>query len=256
MSAISQSRTISIPAKAPASFQRFNLSQRIQHIVLMVSFTMLVITGITQRFYQAGWAEGIILALGGIESTRLLHRFFALLFTLLFFYHFFEVSFNFLFRQSRPTMLPTLKDAQDAILGLKYSLGVTEEQPRFGRFQFRQKFEYWGIIFGGIVMILSGFLLTFPVFFTRFLPGDAVPAAKEFHRNEAMLALLTITIWHIYGAHLRAGIFPFDSSIFTGKISRERMTQDHPLEYERLTADVYKGQEAGQENSTKSPDLK
>ena len=131
-------------------------------------------------------------------------------------------------------MVPTLKDFYDAVSALKYTFGLVDKPPQYGRFDYRQKFEYWGLIFGGMVIIITGFILAFPVFFTSFLPGQVVAAAVEFHGFEATLAVLTIVIWHLYDVILRPGIFPADTSIFTGKISRERMLEEHPVEYAEL----------------------
>lgn len=215
----------------PAYFVRFSASQRVEHAVLMVSFTVLAVTGLAQRFYTAGWAEWLILNLGGIEYTRLIHRAFALLFVLGAAYHFSWLGYSLFVRHSRLSMIPTLKDARDVVDTLRYSFGFADKLPRFGRFDYRQKFEYWGLIFGGMVITVSGFILAFPVFVTRFLPGEVVAAAKEFHGYEATLAVLTIVIWHLYDVILKPAIFPADTSVFTGRISRKRMLEEHPLEY-------------------------
>lgn len=217
--------------------QRFSLNQRLQHIIVLLSFTALTVTGITQKFYTAGWAEWLILNMGGIEATRLLHRAFALIFVLAAGYHLLYLGHIIFVRHSRLSMLPNLKDVRDIVVTMRYSFGFTEERPQFGRFDYRQKFEYWGMMFGSIIMIVSGFVLTFPVTFTAIIPGQFVAAAKVFHGNEAMLAALTIVIWHLYDVIFKPGVFPADLSIFTGRISRERMQEEHLLEYnERLAA--------------------
>ncbi|MBI2861014.1 MAG: cytochrome b/b6 domain-containing protein [Chloroflexi bacterium] len=224
----------------PEYFTRFSLSQRIEHAVLMVTFTILAVTGLAQRFYSMGWAEWIILNLGGIEYTRLIHRGFGFLFTASVLYHLVYVTHSLLWRHAKPSMLPTLKDARDVVTTLRYSLGFTDKPPQFGRYDYRQKFEYWGIIFGGAIIILSGFFLMFPLVVTRFLPGQFIAAAVEFHGWEATLAVLTIIVWHTYDTIFKPVIFPMDTSIFTGKISRERMIEEHPLEYAELM-----GQQSG-----------
>ena len=89
---------------------------------------------------------------------------------------------------------------------------------------------------GGLLMVATGFLLYLPVFFTGFLPGELIPAAKVAHSNEGLMAFLVVITWHIYNAHLNPDVFPFDTTIFTGRISEERMRHEHPLEYERIAA--------------------
>ena len=215
--------------------RRFNAGQRIEHIVLMVTFIVLAVTGLAQRYYTAGWAEGVILNLGGIEFTRLIHRAFALVFTLGAVYHFGNVFYSYFVRRRRLAMVPTLKDFGDVVGALRYTFGLAERPPQYGRYDYRQKFEYWGLIFGGLVIIATGFILAFPVTVTKVLPGQVVAAAVEFHGFEATLAVLTIVIWHLYDVIFRPGVFPADTSIFTGKISRERMLEEHTLEYAEMT---------------------
>ena len=219
----------------PEYFIRFSVNQRVQHILLMVSFIVLSVTGLAQRYYTTGWGEGIILGLGGIEYTRLIHRAFGLLFTLIIGYHLWYLDYVLFLRHSRASMLPNLKDFHDVITTVRYSFGFAEKPPQFGRFDYNQKFEYWGLVFGGMVITVTGYILAFPLTVTRVLPGQIVAASVDFHGYEATLAVLTIVIWHLYDVIFKPGIFPADTTIFTGKISRERMLDEHPLEYEELT---------------------
>ena len=90
------------------------------------------------------------------------------------------------------------------------------------------------MVAGGLLMVFTGLLLYYPVFFTSFLPGQLLPAAKVAHSNEGLMAFLVVLTWHLYNAHLAPGVFPFNPTIFTGRISREHLREHHPLEYERL----------------------
>lgn len=215
-------------------FVRFSVNQRVQHIVLLITFTALAVTGLAQRFYTAGWAEWLILHMGGIENTRLIHRSFGYVFTLCALYHFVYLAYSLFIKHAKPSMMPTLKDIRDIIDSLKYGFGFAENHPKFGRFDYRQKFEYWGLIFGSIIITVTGYMLIFPVTVTRVLPGQFVAAASEIHGYEATLAVIVIVIWHFYDVILRPGVFPADTAIFTGKISREKMMEEHPLEYTEL----------------------
>jgi len=224
--------------KDQSTYVRFVLSQRLEHIVLMISFTMLCLTGLPQRYAAAGWAQGILRLLGGIATARLIHHFFAIVLLAQALYHVIVVLGELIgVRPRRWSMLPGLKDVRDGLASLGHLLGLRKERPRYARFDWKQKIEYWAMVWGTVAMGVTGLILMFPVFATRFLPGVLVPAAKVMHSYEAVLAFLAIITWHFYNAHLAAGPFPLDTSIFTGKISRERMMEEHPLEYEEWMAD-------------------
>ncbi len=113
-------------------------------------------------------------------------------------------------------------------------MGLRKELPRFGRFNWREKFDYWAIFWGMPVMAGSGFILLFPVLATKYLPGWAVPVALTAHSHEALLALGWIFLIHVFFNHFSPGVFPLNKSIFTGKVPEERYRLDHPLEYEKM----------------------
>jgi len=213
---------------------RFSPRQRVEHLVVMIVFTALVVSGLPQKFFQARWADAMLLALGGIERVRLIHRWAGILFAAVAAQHLAVVLWLVLTRRARPSLVPTRDDARDALAMLRYCLGLSDAHPAFDRYDYRQKFEYWGVVFGSLVMVATGFILYFPIAATRWLPGEVVPAAKVAHSNEALLAFLVIVIWHMYSAHFNPDVFPMDSSIFTGKISLERLEHEHALEHRRL----------------------
>ena len=212
---------------------RFSVRQRVEHLLIMVLFLLLALTGFPQKFFDSGWAQWLTVQLGGIDRARWIHRLSGILFTLVAAEHLFVGLTLAAMKRLDITMVPSKKDFWDAIVTLRYYLGIAEEQAKFGRYDYRQKFEYWGLVLGGIVMIATGFLLYFPIFFTNFLPGEVIPAAQVAHSNEGLLAFLVVLIWHIYNAHLNPDVFPMDTSIFSGKISEERMIKEHPLEHAR-----------------------
>jgi formate dehydrogenase subunit gamma len=221
-------------ADKPQYIRRFSLRQSIEHIALMVIFTFLAATGLLQRFYTVPLAEWTILHVGGVEVLRLVHRVFALAFVGALAYHFAFLVWGLLVRRSGQSMLVTTRDFSDVMKSLRYGLGMSHERPAFGRFNYRQKFEYWGLIFGSVIITVTGLILMFPVQVTRFLPGQFVAASVVMHGWEATLAVLTILVWHLYEVVLRPEIFPADTSIFTGRISAERLKEEHELEFVRL----------------------
>jgi hypothetical protein len=127
-------------------------------------------------------------------------------------------------------MIPDLKDAADLKQTVAYNLGFDDEPPRMRKFNFGEKFEYWAVVWGTAMMILTGFMLLNPIATTRLLPGELIPVALTAHGNEALLAALAIIIWHMYNVHLKH----FNPSMFTGRLPRRMMEEEHVLELERL----------------------
>lgn len=213
---------------------RFTKRQRVEHFIVMTTFILLAVTGFPQKFFETGWARGIVNLIGGLDHLRFVHRVSGILFSVFTFWHISVSVILSLQRRMKLTMLPNRKDFKDAVQQLRYDLGIVESQPVFDRFDYRQKFEYWGLVLGGLVMISTGLVLYFPMVVTRFLPGEMIPMSKVAHSNEGLMAFLVVITWHIYNAHFAPGIFPYDPSIFTGKISKERLHHEHPLEYARI----------------------
>jgi len=217
--------------------KRFGPYRIIEHQANALVFAVLVLTGLSQKFHTASWAEWVVLALGGIDAVRLIHRWSGIVFSILLLEHIAVAAFGLLFRKWPPSIVINKKDFSDAIETLKFYFGLTDRPARCDRYDYKQKFEYWGVVVGGMLMMATGITLWFSadIFsLMPFLPGQIIPAAKEAHTNEAMLAFLVIVIWHIYNSIFSPEVFPLDTAIFTGKISKERMLHEHPLEYERV----------------------
>ena len=218
----------------PEKFLRFTVDQRVQHWLLVLSFMALLLTGLPQKFDDYDASLRIIDTLGGIDNARLLHRLFASLFVIESVWHSAEIGLLIARGRFRPTMMFSWQDFRDVVQMLRYSLGWTPDKPAFDRYDYRQKFEYWGIVFGAIIMIATGATLWFPTYVTRILPGELVAASKEMHSGEALLAMLVIVIWHFYDIALSPMVFPLDTGMITGMISRERLEEEHPKEFERI----------------------
>jgi cytochrome b subunit of formate dehydrogenase len=211
---------------------RFSFWARFQHAAMILLFGALLVSGLPQKWPHLDASRWIVEHLGGIFVARFIHRMAGIVFSALLGVHLAVAIGGVLTRRLPPSMLFSTKDFRDAIDYLKYCIGWIEAAPRFARFDYRQKFEYWGLVFGAVIMSTSGFILYFPIAVSRLLPSELIPAAKVMHSNEALLALLIVLVWHMAGAHLNPEVFPMDTSIFTGKISKERLRHEHPLEFE------------------------
>lgn len=213
-------------------YLRFPLVDRIEHWVQVLSFTTLAITGLVQKFPTAGVSAWVVHLLRGIETTRLIHRTAAIIFTLEAVYHLGSAGYRLLVRRVRPSMLPGVGDVGTAFKTLLYNVGLKKVRPPQGRYTFEEKMEYWAVIWGTVIMAVTGYIMWNPLATTRLLPGVIVPAAKAAHGAEAILAVLAILIWHFYTVHLKR----FNKSMFTGYLSEAEMEDEHPLELAELKA--------------------
>lgn len=216
--------------KSEDRIRRFHPARIVEHWTHVALFTILVGTGLSQKFYQFDVSQWIILHMGGIDRVRLIHRFVGLVFSLGVIVHLAAAFIGVVYGKWQLSMVITKKDFSDLVHNIRYYLGAERFPARSGRYSYKQKFEYWSLLTGVLIMIGSGLLLWFPVTATTFLPGEAIPAAKVLHSNEALVVFLIIAIWHIYNAVFSPEIFPLDTSIFTGFISKDRMLREHPLE--------------------------
>ncbi len=217
-----------------AEVERFSLAQRIEHFFLLLLFNLLALTGLPQKYSSTGWAERLITVLGGIGRTRFIHRSAAVLLIVFGVYHLVMVLAARNRTVRRHDMGLSIRDLREVIADVTYLVGGSRARPQIGRFDYRQKFEYWAVLWGTVLMAVTGLIMWFPALVTRWLPGVVIPASRVAHGGEALLALFAVIIWHFYNAHFRPDIFPMDPAMFTGKIPLERMEHEHRGEFEEL----------------------
>ena len=212
-------------------YEWLSLSERIQHIVLFVSFFILAITGFAV-FIPGGWLKVFGLKSQAVMDVRgSIHRIAAVVMILDGIYHvFFHLFATKRGRWELRELLPRKKDLIDIIAAFKYYLGKSEEKPKFGRFSYKEKAEYLSLVWGTVVMTVTGSML----WIEEMWPKLALDISRIVHRYEAILAVLAIFVWHFYNVHWAPGKFPMDNSWLTGKISEEELMEEFPLEYERL----------------------
>ena len=215
--------------------KRFDLNQRIQHIWLFVTTAILAITGFAQLYYNA-WGIIVINAMGGLAISIDIHLAAAFFLGALIVYHFAFYSAQYLAKRARgePAPLPimiSIRDITDAINNLKHMLGRVKEAPKYAKYDYGQKFDYWGIYWGMIILATPGVIL--------WMYGNDVLDGLPFifHTDEAMLAVLFLLVFHFYQTHWNPREFPMNKVFVTGTLSEGEMRDQHPLELERLKAE-------------------
>jgi len=224
-------------------FQRFTPLYRALHVTMILCFISLAVTGMTLKFSYTRWASVLSHLLGGFETAGYLHRAAAVVMIAIFITHLADLVARK--RRERrswkdmvfgpDTMLPNLKDLADLIGSLKWFLG-RGERPRFGRWTYWEKFDYFAVFWGIAIIGSTGLTLWFPTLFTRIFPGWLLNVATIIHSDEALLATGFIFTVHFFNTHLRPEKFPMDIVVFTGRMTVEELKHDKPLEYEALIA--------------------
>jgi formate dehydrogenase gamma subunit len=212
------------------TFQRFTRSQRWEHLLLVVTFTVLLLTGLPQKYRAATWSQQILATPERLAQVRSIHHIAALILSLEVLYHVGRGLFLLARRKLSPDMFPDWQDVRDAWQMIRYLLFLSKRKPASGKYNFEQKFTYWFLFFAIGIMVVTGFILWFPEVITRVLPGGIIPAAKLAHSTEAIVAAIFVVIWHFYHVHIER----LNLSIFTGRLGESDMREYHPAEYQRL----------------------
>jgi cytochrome b subunit of formate dehydrogenase len=217
-------------------FQRFNRNFRFQHMVLFSSVIILIVTGMPLKFPDFVLSRFLIALWGGIQNSTIVHRIGAGMLIYFMVHHFIYTILTRDGRRDFLLMIPGLKDAKDIRTNIRNFLGKSPEKPSFGRFSYIEKFDYWAVYWGCVIMIGSGLFLWFETDVMRFLPKYAVDMAHEMHSDEALLATLAIVVWHFYNVHFNPDRFPGTLLWWHGQLTEHEMKEEHPLEYEEILA--------------------
>jgi cytochrome b subunit of formate dehydrogenase len=220
---------------------RFSRLNRILHVLMIISFLSLALTGLTLKFSYTGWAVFLSKLFGGFESAGIIHRFAAIIMFSVFLIHIIDLvrikkkekkTFKeFIFGSG--SMVFNKKDLKDFIGSLKWFIGLGE-RPEYGRWTYWEKFDYFAVFWGICVIGSTGLTLWFPEFFTQFMPGWVINVATIIHSDEALLATGFIFTVHFFNTHLRPEKFPMDIVIFSGRVPLEEFKLDRPKEYQEL----------------------
>jgi formate dehydrogenase gamma subunit len=213
---------------------RFDTHQLIQHMALSVTFILLAITGFALKYHDAWWVEWLS-AIGLEEGIRRwIHRIMAIGLVITGIYH---IIYLFFFKRGRDefkAMLPSGSDMTQLSQNLSYHTGHAKRPPKFGRYDYSQKAEYWALIWGTVLMAITGLVLWFPAELSGMLPSWAVSVSQTIHLYEAWLATLAIIVWHFFFVIFHPEEYPMSWTWLTGKMSEESVKHHHEGWYEEL----------------------
>ncbi|UCE24810.1 MAG: cytochrome b/b6 domain-containing protein [Candidatus Zixiibacteriota bacterium] len=219
-------------AEAPKrTFQRFGINFRLQHALMFVSVIVLIITGMPLKFPELAISKFVVVDLfGGLENSTLIHRIGAVGLIIVGVWHLGYIVISRVGRRDFWLMIPRPRDIRDFFHTLLFFFGRRSSGPKCGRFSFIEKFDYWAVYWGMVIMIGSGIIMWFKEWFPKYV----YDIGREAHSDEGLLATLAIVIWHFYNVHFNPDVFPMSWVWWHGKLTEDEMKHHHPLEYAEI----------------------
>jgi formate dehydrogenase gamma subunit len=208
---------------------RLSRNQRGQHWLLLTSFIILVLSGFALQ-YPDSWLAWL---LGGEFLRRIIHRAAAVVMLLVGTYHVLYLALSKEGRLWVKDMFPRLKDVKDVLGNFAYYLGLTNVKPKLARFGYAEKAEYWAVIWGTLIMGLTGLMIWFKLGVFAFVPRWWLDIALSVHFYEAVLATLAIIVWHFYQVIFDPDVYPVNFAFIDGRVSEELFKEEHELAYEQ-----------------------
>lgn len=234
-----------------AMVERMATNQRWQHLVLLISFFVLVLTGFALKYPDSWFAS----ALGLSERLRsITHRIAGVVMIVAGLYHLFYLVLSHSGRKLICDVAPRPKDAADALDTMRYYLGLNRHKPLYGRFNYAEKAEYWALVWGVILMSVTGLMLWFKVLVGDLLARWWIDVATAIHFYEAILATLAIIVWHFYQVFFDPDVYPMNWAWWDGKMSRHHYQEEHGLDKETLAKSGEEGKPGTDDNSPSTRD--
>jgi formate dehydrogenase subunit gamma len=216
--------------------KRFDRHQRAQHYMLFSSFIVLFITGMLRGFPHWPTFDFFTRILGGPDLLKIVHDIAAFVMIICCIYHIVYIAYGYFVKHKSPiNMIPNTKDLKDMIHTMLWIVGIYQKEPQYAHFQYGQKIDYWAIFWGMPVMVITGIVMMFPQWFTGWFDGQWYAVLVTAHRDEAVLATSFIIIVHMYYGHLAAPAFPVNTTMFTGRMPKDKYKEWYGREYSELT---------------------
>lgn len=221
-------------ARSEATVERMTLWQRIEHLVLMVSISLLVLSGLALAYHATALGRLLIRCMGGLEGRYLIHRGAAILLLALGVAHVFALAVSSRRRTDFRDALPTGRDFREAWARLRFRLTGRGQMPKYGRYTPMQKFQYLGIFMGCVLMALSGLVLWFKAEALNAFPKAFFDLVLLVHSEQAQLIFILFILWHVYDVHVAEGNFPMNPSWITGKMREDVFKRQHGATWEAM----------------------
>lgn len=233
-------------AKSGRLYERFNIHHRIQHAIMAFSFTGLIMTGWPLKFPEVPVSHWLAAVVGGPTNVGYIHRTLGVILIAVSVYHIAYLGWMFIRGARSWAVMPNLVDAKEALGDIAYFFGIREHRPRFGRYNWVEKFEYFAVAWGTVVMALTGLVIWVPSFAALHLPNWVISASVIIHDYEALLAGLAIFLWHFYWVHLHPDVYPMSTVWMHGMLTEAEMEHHHPRELDEIHRRPTGGSKGGQ----------
>ncbi len=220
--------------------RRFNGVQRLFHFGLIILFMLLSVSGFAWMYIETEWGKGLAALFGGYQNAIEVHRIAGLVMLAGFagqiVYLIVKIDWKgfpgSLFGPD--TLVFTPKDFMDFFRHVGWIFGLSKNTPYFERWSWWEKFDYWAVWWGLVIVGVTGLMLYNPILSAEYMPGWMFNVALWVHRIEAVLAMGHIFTVHFFIEHFRASVFPFSATMFDGGMTVEHIKHEHPAWYDRL----------------------
>ena len=222
--------------------KRFSVIERLFHLFLMITFILQTATGFSRLYITTAWGKKISAGFGGYETSLLIHQWLGILMIIGFIIHSVYLLTRIEWRDPMrsifgpDSLVPNFTDLQNLWQRIRWFFGLTPS-PRFDRWTYWEKFDYWAVYWGLPLLGLTGVMLMYPLVTARILPGWALNVAALLHRAEAILAAAYIFIVHFFIGHLRPFSFPMNEAMFSGDVPLEEALEEKPAWVDRLRSE-------------------
>ncbi len=214
--------------------ERMTRAQRLVHLALMVAVLMLVLSGLALAYHDQGWARALITLMGGLGGRNVVHRTGAVLLVLVFVYHVVATNVSARHQQNALASVPKCSDVKAGWAGFLWRMTGKGEAPKYGHYTPMQKFQYWLIFLGCLLMGLSGVVLWSPRVSLELFPKSFFDLMLVVHSSEAQWAFIILLVWHLWDVHVASGNFPMNPAWITGRMREDLYRAQHEGEWESM----------------------